>query len=62
MAKSRGYRLTHPNSKLFKILKTLEISFNKFANLPNVFEQTCDYFLQISSAIKFPCSEHQTIC
>lgn len=58
MAKSRGY-LTHSNSYIFILLKALNISFTKFADSPNVFDQTCDDFFQTSSTIKFSCPEHQ---
>lgn len=62
MTKSRRY-LTHPDifySNLFIILKALEMSFTKFADSPNVFDQSCDDFFQTNSKIKFPCAEHQT--
>ncbi|KAL5237094.1 hypothetical protein ACI65C_004504 [Semiaphis heraclei] len=35
MAKSRGY-LSHPNSNLYTIIKSLELSFTKFKDSPNL--------------------------
>lgn len=58
--KTRGY-LTHPNNNLYKILKTLEVSFTKFANSPNVFEETCNELFDTKTTnTTFPCTEHQT--
>lgn len=57
--KSRGY-LTHPNTNLFKLLKSLEISFEKFADSPTVFEDTYEDFFSKNVNINFPCIEHQT--
>lgn len=43
--KSRGY-LTHPNNKIFKIFKLLELSFTKFADAHNVFEDASEFFFK----------------
>jgi len=58
MAKSRGY-LTHPNSNLFKIIKTLELSFFKFKDSSNVFEETLEDFLKAKIFFEFNCQEHK---
>jgi len=47
VAKNRGY-LTHPDSNLFNILKSLENSFTKFADELNVFDKTCEDFFKIN--------------
>lgn len=54
IAKSRGY-LSHPNSNLFRIIKTLELSFTKFKDSQNVFED----FLKKKISFKFDCEEHK---
>ncbi|XP_050063683.1 uncharacterized protein LOC126552788 [Aphis gossypii] len=59
IAKSRGY-LTHPDSNLFNILKSLEHSFNKFADELNVFDKTCEDFFKNNVHITFPCVDHRT--
>jgi len=51
IAKSRGY-LTHLDSNLFNILKSLEISF---ADELNVFDKTCEDFFKKNIYITFPC-------
>ncbi|XP_050063214.1 uncharacterized protein LOC126552537 [Aphis gossypii] len=57
--KNRGY-LTHPNNNIFKIFKLLELSFAKFANTPNVFEDAFEHFLSQNVTFDFPCTEHRT--
>jgi len=57
--KSRGY-LTHPNNNIFKIFKSLELSFTKFADAPYVFEVASEYFLSQNITFDFPCTEHRT--
>jgi len=39
---------------------SLEISFQKFADSPTVFEDTCEHFFSKNLNINFPCIEHQT--
>jgi len=40
ISKCKKLYLTYPNSNLFKLLKSLEISFQKFVDSPTVFEDT----------------------
>jgi len=59
IAKNKGY-LTHPDSNLFNILKSLENSFTKFADELNVFDKTCEDFFKNNVHVTFPCVEHRT--
>lgn len=38
----------------------MEISFTKFADSPNVFEEACNAFFDMKIKIKFSCTKHQT--
>jgi len=58
MAKSRGY-LSHPNSNLFRIIKSLELSFTKFKDSQNVFEEAFEDFLKKKISFRFDCEEHK---
>ncbi|XP_050431053.1 uncharacterized protein LOC126839689 [Adelges cooleyi] len=58
IAKSRGY-LTHPNSIIYKIIKTLELSISQFINSPNAFEEICEDFLKQKIIFDFPCAAHK---
>jgi len=58
MAKSRGY-LSHPNSNLFTIIKSLVLSFTKFKDSPNVFEGAFEDFLKMKMSFKLNCEEQK---
>jgi len=58
IAKSRGY-LSHPNSNLFIIIKSLELSFTKFKDSPDVFEEAFEDFFKKKISFKFSCEEHK---
>lgn len=56
-AKTRG-GLTHPNYKLFTLLKAAEGYFSKHADDPEVFWDTIEHV--VDKNITFPCPEHKT--
>jgi len=57
--KSKGY-LTHPNLNLFFILRNLELSFVKYADSSDVFNETLSDFLSTNNTLTFECNVHQT--
>ncbi|KAF0747308.1 Uncharacterized protein FWK35_00028091, partial [Aphis craccivora] len=40
--------------------KTLELSFTKFADSSNAFDETCEDFFKNNISLPFPCADHRT--
>lgn len=58
--KTRGF-LIHPNSQILNLIKSLEISVEKFSDSLNVFEDTYeDFFKTENPNLKWECSTHKT--
>lgn len=57
--KTRGF-LTHPNKNLYLIIQMIEVCFEKHAESPNVFEETCEDFLSRNFKLTFPCGDHKS--
>lgn len=57
--KSRGY-LIHPESNFYLLIRLIEMSFVKYANSQNVFEETIDDFFDKNYVIPFPCDKHKS--
>lgn len=58
--RTRGF-LIHPNYQMYLLIKSLEVSFEKYADSINVFEETYeDFFKNLNFNLKWECSLHQT--
>lgn len=57
--KSRGY-LIHPENNFYLLVRNIEMSFVKFADSQNVFEETIEDFFNVNFIIPFPCDKHKT--